>query len=215
MKFFKDMLFIILVAFFFAGLTGAVNQNLRTRISLNEETRNTRYLLDVLDIAYPKGAGPEVISTVEHERIAKAHIDGQLVYRSYDANGNPTGYAFPIGGKGFWGPIKGLLALDNDLQTIKGIMFTSQEETPGLGARIEEPWFRDQFKGIKLTEKPPSGEFIRITLGGGKGPNVLDAITGATQTSTRLEKFLNKDIRDILAKKDEIRRFEWPSHPKK
>lgn len=204
-----------LVAFLFAGLTAGVNQALIGRIALNEETRNTKYLLDVLGIDYPKTPDPAIVNSIEEERTAKQVIDGMTVYRAYDKEGRPADYAFPIAGKGFWGNISGLLALDKDLDTIEGIVFTEHQETPGLGARIEEKWFRDQFKGIKLPEKGTGKPYIRIAPRDGDQQNRVDAITGATMTSTALERILNVDIKRILSKKEEIRRAEWPSQPKR
>ena len=214
MKFFKEIVFIFIVALFFAGLTAGVNQALNRRIQLNDQTRISRQLLDVLDIKYPKGAAPNIIKDIEQKRTAEAQINGMTVYRKYDLNGKPSGYGFEIGGKGFWGGMKGLLAMKNDLNTITGIIFTSQNETPGLGARVDEPWFRDQFKGIKLSDAPKRGPYITIASDSNK-KNSVDAITGATMTSKAVEKFLNKDLRQIVSMKDDIRRIDWPSHLKR
>jgi Na+-transporting NADH:ubiquinone oxidoreductase subunit C len=49
--------------------------------------------------------------------------------------------AFEINGSGLWGPIHGIVALKPDLKTIEGITIIHQEETPGLGGRIEEADF--------------------------------------------------------------------------
>jgi len=215
MKFVKEILFIFLVAVFFAGLTSAVNYALTSRISLNERTLESRYLLDVLGIESPVAAGPELIGDLEKTRTSLLKIDGLRAYRSYDEQGRPDGYAFRFSGKGFWGTISGLLALDADLDTIRGIVFTSHTETPGLGARIDEDRFRNQFKGIKLSERLPKGKFVSIRAGDGKAKNRVDAITGATMTSTLLEKLLNEEIRKIVALRERIGRAPWPSPQKR
>jgi len=44
-------------------------------------------------------------------------------------------YIFPVYGKGLWGPIWGFIALETDLNTLKGTSFDHKTETPGLGAR--------------------------------------------------------------------------------
>jgi Na+-transporting NADH:ubiquinone oxidoreductase subunit C len=213
MKSVKDIAFIFIVALFFAGLTAGVNQALVHRITLNEENRNTKFLLDVMEIEIPEDATPDRVTEVAGKRIQKAETDGQAVYRAVDENGRPTGYAFKIGGKGFWGAINGLISLESDLTTIKDIVFTSHNETPGLGARIEEPWFREQFKGLKLTDKSDDNKYIHIALSGGGGDqkNRVDAITGATMTSTALEKILNEDLKRVESDKDKIRRIQWAS----
>ncbi len=215
MKFFKEVSFIFLIAFFFAGLTAGANLILSPRIDLNEETRQTEYLLTALGIPFPKTADALQLRNIEENHVAVAELNGEHVYRAYDDEGNPTAYAFPIGGKGFWGRIEGLLALNNNLTEIKGIVFTKNVETPGLGARITEKWFQDQFQDIKLPQERGKENYVTVSKKDAKQRNRVDAITGATMTSSLVEKFLNEDIQRILAEKDEIRRIGWQSPRKK
>jgi Na+-transporting NADH:ubiquinone oxidoreductase subunit C len=215
MKFVKETAFIIITALVFAGITAGVHGTLISRIRLNKETRNTRYLLDVMGIGFPTAADPAEIRAIERRRVEEAEVDGMKVYRSLDKEGRPTGYVFPIRGKGFWGPMRGFVALGNDLDTIKGIVFTSHEETPGLGARVDERWFRDQFKGIKLSKSPGKDRFVFVGGSPAGGKNRVDAVTGATMTSNAVDRFLNADLRRIVALKDRIRRMEWPSRQRK
>lgn len=214
MRFFKSILYIFLVALFFAGFTAGVNQALINRIKLNEQTRDTRYLLNVLGIKYPAGADPSVIAKLQRTRISKTKVGDQTIYRAYDEKGKPNGFAFRFEGKGFWGKISGLLSLKEDLDTVRGIIFTKHNETPGLGARIDEPWFRKQFKNIKLSNKVEGGKFISVG-GDAKTPNRVDAITGATMTSGLLEQMLNEDLNRIAALKDKLRSLQWPSPQQK
>jgi len=102
---------------------------------------------------------------------------------------------FLFSGVGFWGSITGILVLSPDLKTISNIRFLEHQETPGLGARIEEPWFTTQFKGLHIAWDKPSER--RIVIGGTADSaveNRVDAITGATQTSMALMKSLNTEL---------------------
>lgn len=102
---------------------------------------------------------------------------------------------FIFRGIGFWDAIVGILVLENDLSKIKNIRILTQSETPGLGARIEETWFTDQFRG--LTIDWDAGNDERIIIGPSPRPNLtnrVDAITGATQTSLALMKTLNREL---------------------
>lgn len=102
---------------------------------------------------------------------------------------------FLAGGMGFWDRIEAVVVLTPDLQRVVNIQFMDQKETPGLGARIEEPWFTDQFKG--LTVDWPAAPDARIVIGAAAAPgakNRVDAITGATQTSMALMRFLNSEL---------------------
>ena len=106
---------------------------------------------------------------------------------------NRVGFLFT--GYGFWGPIKGIAVFSEDLQTMVNIQFLEHQETPGLGARIEEPWFTDQFKGLEIGWNEPPAK--RVIIGGAADPtakNRVDAITGASQTSIALMKSLNAEL---------------------
>ncbi len=102
---------------------------------------------------------------------------------------------FVVGGMGFWDRIEGIVVLTPDLKQILNIQFLDQKETPGLGARIEEPWFTEQFQDLQVDWNDPQGR--RIVVGASPDPNArnrVDAITGATQTSMALMRFLNEEL---------------------
>jgi Na+-transporting NADH:ubiquinone oxidoreductase subunit C len=87
------------------------------------------------------------------------------------------------------------MVLAPDMSRVMNIQFLDQKETPGLGARIEEGWFVDQFKGVPIAWDQPVDK--RIIVGQAPNPaakNRVDAITGATQTSLALMRFLNSEL---------------------
>lgn len=94
-------------------------------------------------------------------------------------------YIVPLRGAGLWDAIWGYVALEEDLNTIKGTVFDHKGETPGLGAEITQKWFQDRFVGEKI--KDQSGEIVGVTVAKGntdpsKDDNKVDAISGATIT---------------------------------
>jgi electron transport complex protein RnfG len=93
------------------------------------------------------------------------------IYTVY-SDGSKLGYAFLAIGRGYGGDINILVGL-SDETTVKGIKIISQTETPGLGTRITEPFFTDQFVGIDI-------EDIALSRDGGK----IDAITSSTISSS-------------------------------
>jgi len=110
----------------------------------------------------------------------------------YIENNNVAGYALPIEGRGFWDKIKGVIGMRPDMKTITGISFYEQNETPGLGAEIAQLPFRKQFENKKIAMdgqpfdiKPPGSDLTE---------NSVHAVTGATQTSRRLEKIINEHL---------------------
>lgn len=125
---------------------------------------------------------------------AEQTIDGKKVaaYQQVDDSGAPQGYAFPFEGSGLWGTIRGYLATSQDLKTIKGIAFTEQNETPGLGGRIDETEFREQWRGVPLLDEPIDYGTV--------GDKKLDAISGATQTSSSITRIVNQLKKDVISK---------------
>jgi Na+-transporting NADH:ubiquinone oxidoreductase subunit C len=96
-----------------------------------------------------------------------------------------TKYVLPVYGAGLWGPIWGYIAVNDDGNTIYGANFSHEGETPGLGARITEQSFQDEFKDKHLFL---DGEFksVAVLKKGQKATNgaeQIDALTGATITS--------------------------------
>jgi Na+-transporting NADH:ubiquinone oxidoreductase subunit C len=115
------------------------------------------------------------------------------IYRRKGGTSEDIGFVFT--GMGFWDRITGVVVLSPDLKKIVNIQFLDQKETPGLGARIEEPWFTDQFKGLQIAWDNPIGE--RVIVGPSPDPqarNRVDAITGASQTSLAVMKMINGEL---------------------
>lgn len=82
-----------------------------------------------------------------------------------------AGYAFMSTGSGYGGDINIIVGLDSNF-SIKEISILGQTETPGLGGKITESAFTDQFKGLSVEEVALSKE-----------DGEVDAITGATISS--------------------------------
>ena len=115
-------------------------------------------------------------------------------------DGEVLGYAFEVRGNGLWGQIRSYVAFDKSFEELKGVDFISHSETPGLGGRIDERWFVDQFQGIEVSESE-DGEYLvfKPAVGGN-----IDSITGATQTSKSVRTMFNENIEEILQVKEEV-----------
>ncbi len=162
----------------------------RERVKNNEQLAFERAVLEALDINV-KG----IASTAIHERYVGSVklIDPSRpeVFARYKDD-QLVAYALAISGPGFWAPIKGVIGITPDFQSVVGISFYEQNETPGLGGEIVKPVFRDQFKDKKITRTGVPIEFRMSTSE--LDENSVHMITGATQTSTRLGKFLNEQL---------------------
>jgi Na+-transporting NADH:ubiquinone oxidoreductase subunit C len=104
-------------------------------------------------------------------------------------------YILPMRGAGLWGPIWGYLAVEADGSTIYGSEFGHAGETPGLGAEIVEPAFRNQFTGKELFKE---GDFrsIAVVKPGKSVTNrdYVDGISGGTITSQGVDKMLLQSV---------------------
>ena len=85
------------------------------------------------------------------------------------------------------------MGVSSDLAQITGLVFTDQSETPGLGGRIDELAYREQFRGLKIS---PGTKLAY----GNQGGSQIDAITGATLTSNSVMRILNGLLADTISK---------------
>jgi len=102
-------------------------------------------------------------------------------------------------GYGLWNNIWGFVALESDLNTIKGVKFQHAGETPGLGARIEsDQEVQDRYKGKQIYD---DGKLVSVVMMKGEGldysdsPHQVDGMSGATLTG----KGVNNMLKDYLA----------------
>jgi Na+-transporting NADH:ubiquinone oxidoreductase subunit C len=186
----------------FTSAVSAVKHVNGERIRLNEEVKLCAVVLDTLGIAVPQeGPWKEAVLSAFNERVRVLDVAGRSVYVGYDESVREViGYAFAAAGPGFWGRIESMVAVDAGVTKIVGVSFPRHSETPGLGARMTEPQFRDQFRDLPLAAKDGEGRYFRlVTPGAAAGPGDLDAITGATETSRAIEGFLNRELALFVA----------------
>lgn len=119
------------------------------------------------------------------------------VYPIFEAqkDGNNI-YVLPVVGKGLWGPIWGYVAIASDKETIVGVSYDHQGETPGLGAEINQSFFQERFENAKISI---NGSFSPITVvkdgTGSKDAQKVDGITGGTITSKGVEEMVNRTMK--------------------
>ncbi len=155
----------------------------KERVEANEGLFLRKTILQAANIPYPDDFR-EV--TALYEASVTEVSDGQLYYRVAQPDGSFT-YVVPIEGAGLWGPISLLVGFTESLDELTGIGIFSQNETPGLGARIEEEWYRMQFVGKR-------GPFVLVDEGMADAPDEIDAITGATRTSLAMRDIINEAV---------------------
>lgn len=172
-----------------------VNYATQGLLARNEAKHRNRILSRAFELDV-EGTSAEAYQQAVDQHLVASDIAGRAVYRRIPPGRESIGFDF--GGMGFWGPIEGIIVLTPDLQQVLNIQFYEHQETPGLGARIEETWFTDQFKGLRVDWDHPRGSLIVVGASPDPAPqNRVDAITGATQTSMALGRFLNDELARI------------------
>jgi len=100
--------------------------------------------------------------------------------------GEISAIVLPVRGRG-WSTMLGLLALDRDLVTIRGLTFTEHGETAGMGAEIDNPKWKSGWPGKRAFDA--AGEVrIRVvrpgsTIPGADPESVVDGVSGASLTT--------------------------------
>jgi Na+-transporting NADH:ubiquinone oxidoreductase subunit C len=110
-------------------------------------------------------------------------------------------YIIPVYGRGLWGPVFGYIALEDDYNTIFGVIFDHEGETPGLGAEINTQAFQNQFKGKRIFNE--EGEFVSIdVVKPGTVPlneHRVDGISGGTITGNGVDAMLENSLGSYVA----------------
>lgn len=99
------------------------------------------------------------------------------------------GYVIKVAPTGYSSNLNTLAGISPEGKII-GIQVVSQQETPGLGAKCQEAWFQDQFKGL-------SKDQLYLKMKNKKGE--VDAITAATITSNALTEGLRQGLESFMS----------------
>ncbi len=94
----------------------------------------------------------------------------------------------PVHGNGLWSMMYAFVAVETDGNTVSGITYYEQGETPGLGGEVENPAWRAQFVGKKLFDEnhKPAIEVVKGGAPAGSEHGV-DGLSGATLTGNGVQ----------------------------
>jgi len=100
----------------------------------------------------------------------------------------------PVHGYGLWSTLYGFLALEGDANTVVGLGFYEQSETPGLGGEVDNPRWKALWPGKQVLDGQ-GNPAINLVKGGPnpQSPDAIhqvDALSGATLTSNGVEHLL-------------------------
>jgi electron transport complex protein RnfG len=125
----------------------------------------------------------------EGKKYEPLRISGMEVYKVSDEQNNELGFALVHKGNGFSGKIRLIAGLSADLETITAIEILDQVETPGLGTKITEEPFTDQFKQLEINPDVAWVKGVQPSK-----PNEIQTITGATISSKAVVAIINDGI---------------------
>ena len=186
------ILYMFCITAFFSSIVIGLTRLTNERVEGNEKLAFERAVLSVLP-----GMDIEMLTNQDiHNKftdlISEPNESSKGAYKA-KSNGQVIAYVLPISGRGFWAPVKGVIGIETDKKTITGVAFYEQNETPGLGAEIAKATFRNQFEGKVISSEGQPINFRRpgTTLKN----NEIHAVTGATQTSGRLEIIINTELK--------------------
>lgn len=159
-----------------------------------DELIKEAYLIDIEGnkIEGTEGIDPksDAFSTDLTLELKKAKTNRKLPVFIAELDGQQK-IVIPMSGKGLWGPIWGYLAVDENGSTVYGTDFGHASETPGLGAEIVAPAFRNQFQRKELM-KNDMFKSIAVVKPGKSVDNrdYVDGISGGTLTSRGVDEML-------------------------
>ncbi len=175
------LLFMLLITVVCISITSGLFLSTQQRVIANETLFLKKTILEAAGVEYPDNF--QEITTIYNDI-----VDEGNGYYTVGTAGSAV-YVMPFTGPGLWGPIQLMVGFEEDLDALTGIGIVSQNETPGLGARIEEEWFKKQFVG-------KWGPFALVEEGTATRTDQIDSITGATRTSRAIQAIMNTAVNE-------------------
>ena len=178
-----------------AVLLAVISQVLSPRQAANKRLDTQKQILTALNVDY-SNADP---AALYGEIVNETEVDGKALFVA--TIDGATKYVLPLKGQGLWGGIWGYIALDDDKNTVYGINFGHESETPGLGGEIVTEYFRSRFFGKHIKDAEGKVQSIAVLKAGKKdeaGREQVDAISGATITSTGVDEMLLKSLNEYV-----------------
>ena len=178
------VIFMIGISILLTTILASLNQATFATIKQQEDTQLRRSILYALDVDFNSEEDIDRIFSENMELVNNNNIS----YYEYSVSGEISAYAFPVEGKALWGTVDAYAAVNKDVTELLGVDFIRHSETPGLGGRISEDWYKEQFRGIDISGTSPY--FIYRPQSGGN----IDTITGATLTSVSVRDMINSSV---------------------
>lgn len=116
-----------------------------------------------------------------------------------EQEGEMTQVLLPIRGYGLWSTLWGFLSIKSDFETVGGLGYYQHAETPGLGGEVDNPVWKEQWRGKKIYQ---DGELALRVIKGKVDPESpeaqyqVDGLSGATITTNGVDKMVHYWLSD-------------------
>lgn len=191
-SFLKPVIFMIVLSALLTFILAFVNDVTEEKIAENSKLALMEKILYVFDIDYDKNDKDSIVKAFDENIVEEVYNENPLFIYEPDKK-EASGYAVFVTGPGLWGSISGYVGVDADFTKILGIDFTKQDETPGLGGRIESEEYKSQYRNLDISGKTENFVINHPAPGGN-----IDAISGATQTSKFVVDLVNDDLKTFI-----------------
>ncbi len=181
------VIFTFVVSFIFVAVLAVANEGTSDQVDLNQQLSRQQAVLNAIGIPY---AGPDEVQQ-RFAAVQEIDRDGTTLYRT-EIDGEVV-FAKEFSGSGLWGMITGVLAVTEDLDRTVGMEIITHNETPGLGGRIDEDWFKAQLRDERIVD----GGITVSSAGDGDtdmNNGAIDAVTGASRTSDSMQVIFDTEL---------------------
>ncbi|MCB5229263.1 MAG: FMN-binding protein [Candidatus Cloacimonetes bacterium] len=199
------IVFMIILSIIFVGVLALMYHATKEKVETYKEESYQKIVLDLCAPSIATATGlneADIISafpqsyneyikqtslTGEDRPSFAVSIDDSVIVRVVD-----------IPGKGLWDKMRALVAVSPDLSQIRKLAIYEQMETPGLGARISEPWFQEQFQDLQVIA---DGKFVTLELISEKQERKdgqINKVTGATISSGAVISMLKDSLQKLF-----------------
>jgi len=185
------VVFMIIVALLFGTILAVFYHSTIERVELSEELRFKQSVLSLFSLPFD-----DVIESYE-KHIIEQEKDGYKYYVAY-SDEEKIGYCFIVHGAGLWGSITCLVGVDPEFDQLIAIHILNQSETPGLGGRISEPTFQEQFAGKPIFEGEEVINYRLVPEKDAAKETEINQITGATASSKAIVDMLTDNLKKII-----------------
>lgn len=185
----KNIIVLLVVALVSVALLAVLNQVTMEPIAAAEAEARAAVYRSV----YADATEFEEIESLSGDASSYAPQDATIVINTVltakNGSGEAVGYVVDATSKnGYGGDVQIAVGITNEGE-ITAFSVVSHSETPGLGARATESEFADQFSGLSALSPIAFSK-----TGANRDNNEIDAISGATITTTAVTNAVNEAI---------------------